>query len=145
VNRTSTIVTQNFKHTLTRSNVLQLRLRFFSTQVNDEAGFIKHVIEKSENTPIIVDFYADWCAPCRKLTPIIEKVVSESNGSISLVKVNIDESGDIPSQMKVQVVPTVFAISKGKALFKFEGLIPEDQVKQFADKVVDEFKKTETL
>jgi len=100
------------------------------------------VIEKSENIPIIVDFYADWCAPCRKLTPIIEKVVNESKGSISLVKVNIDESGDIPSQMKVQVVPTVFAISKGKALFKFEGLIPEDQVKQFADKVIDEFKKT---
>ena len=93
--------------------------------------FAADVLEASREVPVIVDFWAPWCGPCKQLTPALEKAVTEANGAVRLVKVNIDENPEIARQLRIQSVPTVYAFKNGKPVDGFMGAIPDSQVKQF--------------
>ncbi|MEO6340811.1 MAG: thioredoxin [Caulobacteraceae bacterium] len=96
-----------------------------------DASFMADVIEASRTQPVIVDFWAPWCGPCRQLTPVIERAVTEAKGAVKLVKVNIDENPRMAGQLKVQSIPAVFAFSKGQPVDGFMGALPESQIKAF--------------
>ncbi len=100
------------------------------------AGFAKDVLEASRAGPVIVDFWAPWCGPCKQLTPIIEKVVRSYNGKVRLVKVNIDENQALAAQLRVQSVPTVYAFRDGRPLDGFMGAQPEKAVRAFIDRIM---------
>jgi putative thioredoxin len=91
------------------------------------ATFRQDVIAESANQPVLVDFWAPWCGPCKQLTPIIEKVVKASNGKVKLVKMNIDEHPQIAGQLGVQSIPAVFAFVRGQPVDGFMGALPEDR------------------
>jgi putative thioredoxin len=93
--------------------------------------FAADVIEASREVPVIVDFWAPWCGPCKTLGPIIEKVVTEAKGAVKLVKVNIDENQEIASQLRIQSIPTVYAFKNGQPVDGFMGAIPESQIREF--------------
>ena len=97
--------------------------------------FIKDVIEASKQVPVLVDFWADWCGPCKQLTPIIEKVVTKANGKVRLVKMNIDKYPEIAGQLGVRSIPAVFAFVNGQPVDGFMGALPESQVQAFIDKL----------
>ncbi|ATN36462.1 thioredoxin [Rhizobium sp. ACO-34A] len=99
------------------------------------SGFTKDVIEESRNQPVLVDFWAPWCGPCKQLTPVIEKVVNEAGGRVKLVKMNIDDHPAIPGQLGIQSIPAVIAFVNGRPVDGFMGALPESQVRQFIDKV----------
>lgn len=99
------------------------------------AGFTADVIQASRDVTVLVDFWAPWCGPCKQLTPIIEKVVRESNGRVKLVKLNIDDHPAIPGQMGIQSIPAVVAFAGGKPVDGFMGALPESQIREFIDKV----------
>ena len=101
-----------------------------------EATFVADVIEASREVPVIVDFWATWCGPCKQLTPILEKVVTEAGGAVRLVKVDIDKNPTIAQQLRIQSVPMVFAFHDGRPVDGFTGALPESQVKTFVDKLV---------
>ncbi len=101
-----------------------------------EATFVADVIEASREVPIIVDFWATWCGPCKQLTPILEKVVTEAGGAVRLVKVDIDKNPAVAQQLRIQSVPMVFAFHDGRPVDGFTGALPESQVKTFVDKLV---------
>ena len=98
-------------------------------------NFAVDVIEASKSVPILVDFWAPWCGPCKTLGPILERLVTEGKGKIRLVKVDIDQSPEIASQMRVQSIPAVFAFVDGRPVDGFMGALPESQVKQFIAKL----------
>tara|TARA_B100000686_G_scaffold179772_1_gene186735 strand:- start:218 stop:1144 length:927 start_codon:yes stop_codon:yes gene_type:complete len=100
------------------------------------ADFKTDVIDASMNAPVIVDFWAPWCGPCKQLTPILEKVVSEAGGKVQLIKLNIDEAQQIATQMQIQSVPAVYAFFQGRPVDGFMGAVPESQVRQFVDQLV---------
>jgi putative thioredoxin len=100
------------------------------------ATFMQDVIDASMQTPVIVDFWAPWCGPCKQLTPILEKVVTKANGAVKMVKVNIDENQEIAQQLRIQSIPAVFAFSGGRPVDGFAGALPESQVKQFVDRLL---------
>ena len=102
------------------------------------AEFNQDVIVESQNQPVLVDFWAPWCGPCKQLGPIIEKVVTESAGKVKLVKLNIDDHPAIPGQMGIQSIPAVVAFANGKPIDAFMGAVPESQIRQFIDKVAKE-------
>jgi putative thioredoxin len=102
------------------------------------AGFMKDVIEASRQSIVLVDFWAEWCGPCKQLTPIIEKVVRSYGGKVKLVKMNIDQHPSIPSQLRVQSIPMVFAFRDGRPLDAFQGAQPESQVRAFIDRILGE-------
>ena len=102
------------------------------------AGFNQDVIAESQNQPVLVDFWAPWCGPCKQLGPIIEKVVTESAGKVKLVKLNIDDHPAIPGQMGIQSIPAVVAFANGRPVDAFMGAVPESQIRQFIDKVSKE-------
>ena len=99
------------------------------------ATFMGDVIDASMRTPVIVDFWATWCGPCKQLTPVLEKVVTEARGGVKLVKVAIDKNTEIAQQLRVQSIPAVFAFSGGRPVDAFQGALPESQVKAFVDKL----------
>jgi len=97
--------------------------------------FVKDVIEESKHQPVLIDFWAPWCGPCKQLTPIIEKAVRAAKGKVKLVKMNIDEHPAIPGQMGIQSIPAVIAFVNGQPADGFMGALPESQVTAFIDKL----------
>ena len=101
----------------------------------DTSNFINKVIEESKTNPVIVDFWATWCNPCKQLTPILEKVVLQMNGKVKLVKVDIDQNQSLAQQMQIQSVPTVLAFFEGKPINGFAGMKSEEEVLNFITEV----------
>ena len=93
------------------------------------------VVEASTTTPVIVDFWAPWCGPCKQLGPVLEKVVTEAGGAVKLVKVDIDENPEIAQQLRVQSIPAVFAFKNGQPVDGFAGALPESQIREFVKKL----------
>jgi len=98
-------------------------------------AFIKDVIEESKQQPVLVDFWAPWCGPCKQLTPVLEKAVKAAKGKVKLVKMNIDEHPAIPGQMGIQSIPAVIAFSNGQPVDGFMGALPESQVIAFLERL----------
>src|SRR4029079_10821638 len=98
-------------------------------------SFMKDVIEESKRQPVLVDFWAPWCGPCKQLTPIIEKAVKAAKGKVKLTKMNIDEHPAIPGQMGIQSIPAVIAFSNGQPADGFMGAVPESQITAFIGKL----------
>src|SRR2546426_975922 len=97
--------------------------------------FVKDVIEESKRQPVLVDFWAPWCGPCKQLTPILEKAVRSAKGAVKLVKMNIDEHPAIAGQMGIQSIPAVFAFANGQPVDGFMGALPESQVMAFLERL----------
>lgn len=104
---------------------------------SDTAHFQADVLEASQTVPVLVDFWAPWCGPCRALGPAIERVVASLGGKIKLVKINVDENQALSGQMGVQSIPAVFAFSGGQPIDGFMGALPEGEIRKFAQKVID--------
>lgn len=101
------------------------------------ATFQQDVIDESNNQPVLVDFWAPWCGPCKQLGPAIEKVVTENGGKVKLVKINVDENQALAGKMGVQSIPVVFAFSGGKPIDGFQGALPESEIRKFVQKQLD--------
>ena len=99
--------------------------------------FLEKVVEKSKTTPVLVDFWAPWCGPCKQLTPILEKLVNNKNGKIILAKVNIDENQSIAAQLKIQSIPTVYGFVDGRPIDAFQGAQPESQIEKIIEKLIE--------
>jgi putative thioredoxin len=98
-------------------------------------GFMKDVIEESKRQPVLIDFWAPWCGPCKQLTPILEKVVKAAKGKVKLVKMNIDDHPAVPGQMGIQSIPAVIAFVNGQPADGFMGALPESQVTAFLERL----------
>lgn len=98
--------------------------------------FMQDVVEASKAQPVLVDFWAPWCGPCKSLGPVLEKVVNDQQGKVKLVKVNIDENPGIAGQLGVRSIPAVFAFDKGRPVDAFQGALPESQIKEFIAKIL---------
>ena len=99
--------------------------------------FLEEVIEKSKTIPVLVDFWAPWCGPCKQLTPILEKLVNKKNGKIILAKINVDENQGIASQLNIQSIPTVYGFVAGRPIDAFQGVQPESKIEAMIDKMID--------
>jgi len=99
--------------------------------------FLKEVVEKSKTIPVIVDFWAPWCGPCKQLTPILENLVNKKNDKIILAKVNVDENKGIAGQLNVQSIPTVYGFVDGKPIDAFQGAQPESKIETMINKLID--------
>ena len=98
-----------------------------------EASFMKDVIEASQTVPVIVDFWATWCGPCKTLTPMLESAVTAAKGKVKLVKIDVDKAQQISAQLRIQSIPTVYAFFQGKPVDGFQGAIPGSEIKKFID------------
>lgn len=101
-----------------------------------EATFMADVVDASQQTPVIVDFWAPWCGPCKTLGPMLEEAVSAAKGAVRMVKINVDEAQAIASQLRVQSIPTVYAFYQGQPIDGFQGAVPGSEVKAFVDRVI---------
>ncbi len=102
-----------------------------------DATFMADVVEASSQTPVIVDFWAPWCGPCKTLGPQLEAAVTAAKGRVKMVKVNVDENQQIAAQLRVQSIPTVYAFHNGQPVDGFQGAVPESQIKEFVSKLAD--------
>jgi putative thioredoxin len=100
--------------------------------------FVKDVIEESRRQPVLVDFWAEWCGPCKQLAPVLEKVVRAAKGKVKLVKMDIDKHPTIPGQLGIQSIPAVFAFVNGQPVDGFLGALPESQVTAFVERITKE-------
>ena len=100
-----------------------------------EATFMQDVIDTSMDVPVIVDFWAPWCGPCKQLGPALEAAVTAANGKVRMVKVNVDENQRIAAQLRIQSIPTVYAFWQGKPLDGFQGALPASELKKFIERV----------
>ena len=103
---------------------------------SDQTKFAKDVLEASRTVPVIVDFWAPWCGPCKTLQPMIEKVVTEAKGAVKLVKINIDQNQMLAQQLRIQSIPAVYAFFGGRPVDGFMGAVPESQVREFVGRLV---------
>ena len=108
----------------------------FVIDINQDQ-FLEEVVEKSKTTPVIVDFWAPWCGPCKQLTPALEAVINKKNGKIILAKINVDENQGIASQLNIQSIPTVYGFVDGKPIDAFQGAQPESKIEMMVDKMID--------
>ena len=115
----------------------------FVIDINQDQ-FVEEVVEKSKSTPVIVDFWAPWCGPCKQLTPILENLVSKKNGKVILAKVNVDENQGIASQLNIQSIPTVYGFVDGKPIDAFQGAQPESKIEAMINKLIDATPGNET-
>ncbi len=99
--------------------------------------FLEEVVEKSKSTPVLVDFWAPWCGPCKQLSPTLEKVINKKNGKIILAKINVDENQGIASQLNIQSIPTVYGFVDGKPIDAFQGAQPESKIEEMVNKLID--------
>jgi len=103
---------------------------------SDQNNFMADVIDASREVPVIVDFWATWCGPCKTLGPIIEKVVTNAGGAVKLVKIDVDKAPDISAQLQIQSIPTVYAFKDGQPVDGFQGALPESQVQAWVDALI---------
>ena len=108
----------------------------FIIDINQDQ-FVEQVIEKSKTTPVIVDFWAPWCGPCKQLTPVLENLVNKKNGKVILAKINVDENQGIAGQLNIQSIPTVYGFVDGKPIDAFQGAQPESKIEIMIDKLID--------
>lgn len=100
-----------------------------------DATFERDVIERSRQVPVVVDLWAEWCGPCRTLGPILERVVTATNGAVALAKVDVDANPRVAATFQVQSIPAVYALRDGQVVDQFIGALPESQVRQFVDRL----------
>ncbi len=108
----------------------------FVIDINQDQ-FVAEVVEKSKTTPVIVDFWAPWCGPCKQLTPILENLVNKKNGKVILAKINVDENQGIAGQLNIQSIPTVYGFVDGKPIDAFQGAQPENKIEEMINKLID--------
>ena len=103
----------------------------------NQQDFAKEVVEASMAAPVIVDFWAPWCGPCKQLTPALEKAVAEARGAVKMVKLNVDDNQELASQLRIMSIPTIYAFYQGQPVDGFQGAQPESQVKEFVKRLAE--------
>jgi putative thioredoxin len=122
--------------------MMDLNLSAAATPADDlikdatEATFMADVVEASQTTPVIVDFWAPWCGPCKTLGPQLEAAVTAAKGAVKMVKINVDEAQAIAGQLQIKTIPTVYAFWQGQPIDGFQGAVPQSEIVEFVDRVV---------